>query len=136
MPTSSSSEQSGVAGSSDRKEDGKRKAKYRKYDDRYLDYGFTCVQVNNEERPQCAICLKVLALESMLPSKLKRHLESLHPNVVGKPREFFVRKVAEAKLQKSTFSKQTKINSNALLSSYKVAYLVAQSKKPTQLQKS
>ncbi|XP_078537946.1 zinc finger BED domain-containing protein 5-like [Lissotriton helveticus] len=76
------------------------------------------------------ICLKVLALESMLPSKLKRHLESLHPNVVGKPREFFVRKVAEAKLQKSSFSKQTKMNSNALLSSYQVAYLVAQSKKP------
>ncbi|XP_078534013.1 SCAN domain-containing protein 3-like [Lissotriton helveticus] len=129
IQSSSSSAQSEVAGSSD-KEDGKRKAKYRKYDDRYLDYGFTCVQVNNEDRPQCAICLKVLALESMLPSKLKRHLESLHPNVVGKPREFFVRKVAEAKVQKSTFSKQTKINSNALLSSYQVAYLVAQSKKP------
>ncbi|XP_078503445.1 zinc finger BED domain-containing protein 5-like [Lissotriton helveticus] len=123
----SSSEQSEVAGSSDKKEDGKRKAKCRKYDDRYLDYGFTCVQVNNEERPQCVICLKVLAVESMLPSKLKRHLESLHPNVVGKPREFFLRK---AKLQKSTFSKQAKINSNALLSSYQVAHQVAQSKEP------
>ncbi|XP_069083616.1 zinc finger BED domain-containing protein 5-like [Pleurodeles waltl] len=129
IPSSSSSEQSEVSGSSEKKEDGKRKTKYRKYDDRYLDYGFTCVQVNNEERPQCVICLKVSALESMLPSKLKRHLESLHPNVVGKPREFFQRKLTEAKLQKTTFSKQAKVNSNTLLSSYKVAYCVAQCKK-------
>ncbi|XP_069059533.1 zinc finger BED domain-containing protein 5-like [Pleurodeles waltl] len=128
--SSSSSEQSEVSGSSEKKEDGKRKTKYRKYDDRYLDYGFTCVQVNNEESPQRLICLKVLALESMLPCKLKRHLESLHPNVVEKSREFFQRKLTEAKLQKTTFSKQVKVNSNTLLSSSKVSFRVAQCKKP------
>lgn len=127
--SSSSSEQSEVPDSSDEIEYGKRKTKYRRYDDRYLDHGFMCLEVNNEEYPQCVICLKVLPAESMLLSKLKDHLESLHPHVIGKPREFFIRKLKEAELQMSTFSKQFKVD-NALLSSYKVAYRVAQSKQP------
>ncbi|XP_066482086.1 SCAN domain-containing protein 3-like [Tiliqua scincoides] len=130
VPSSSSSEQSEVPDSSDETECGKRKTKYRKYDETYLDHGFTCVEVNNEEHPQCVICLKVLPVESMLLSKLKDHIERLHPHVVGKPREFFIRKLKEVELQKSTFSKQSKVDNSALLSSYKVAYRVAQSKQP------
>lgn len=49
----------------------------------YLNYGFTCIGVNNEDRPQCVICLKVLAVDFMLPSKLKRHFETLCPTLVG-----------------------------------------------------
>lgn len=109
---------------------GARKPKYRKYDDKYLDFGFACIEVNNEERPQCVICMKVLSVEAMLPSKLKRHLETNHPSMVGKPRAFFARKRTDANNQKSTFCKQSKVNSNALLASYKVAYRIAQSKKP------
>ncbi|XP_066473215.1 uncharacterized protein [Tiliqua scincoides] len=130
VPSSSSSEQSKIPGSSEKKGVRKQKAKCRKYYESYLDYGFTCVGVNNEERPQCVICLKVLAAESMRPNKLKRHLESLHPNDVGKPREFFIRKLKEYKPQQSTFTNQTKVNANGLLSSYKMAYHIAQCKKP------
>lgn len=107
-----------------------KKRKYRKYDDAYLDFGFTCTVVGNEERPQCVICFKVLAAESMLPNKMKRHLEAVHGNLLNKPREYFSSKLKEMAQQQATFTKQATIPRKALLSSYKVAYRVAKSKKP------
>lgn len=107
-----------------------RRNKSRKYDDTYLDFGFTCTVVKNEERPQCVICLKVLAAESMLPNKLQRHLETVHSSLVGKPRDYFSRKLQEMREQKTHFRKQATIPSKALLASYKVAYRIARSKKP------
>lgn len=59
-----------------KKQDEKRKAKMRKYDDSYLEFGFTHREVNGEDRPQCVVCLRFLSVESMLPSKLKRQLET------------------------------------------------------------
>jgi hypothetical protein len=50
-----------------------KKRKSRKYDDSYLDFSFTSTEVDGEERPQCVPCMKVLASECMLPSKLKRN---------------------------------------------------------------
>ena len=70
-----------------------KKRKYRKYDDSYLDFGFTSTEVNGEERPQCVLCMKVLAPECMLPSKLKRHLKTNHPSMVSKSRDYFTRKL-------------------------------------------
>lgn len=46
------------------KEENKRK--FRKYDNNYLDFGFTYITIDNEERPKCIICLKVLAADSMV----------------------------------------------------------------------
>ncbi|XP_023214390.1 uncharacterized protein LOC111617309 [Centruroides sculpturatus] len=60
------------------KETVEKRKKYRKYDDQYLDFGFTYVSKGNVELPQCVVCHKVLAAESMLPNKLKRHLETVH----------------------------------------------------------
>jgi hypothetical protein len=60
-----------------------KKRKNRKYDDCYLDFGFTSTVVVGEERPQCVLCMKVLASECMLPSKLKRHLETTHSSIVS-----------------------------------------------------
>jgi len=36
--------------------------KFRKYDNNYLDFGFTYIKIDNEERPKCVICLKALAV--------------------------------------------------------------------------
>ncbi|XP_063786065.1 protein FAM200A-like [Pseudophryne corroboree] len=107
-----------------------KKRKHRRYDDTYLDIVFTSVDVNHEERPQCVLCLKILSTESMIPSKLRRYLETNHPNMAKKPRDFFSRKLKELKGQKGTFFKQASIPCNALLASYKVAHRIAMCKKP------
>ncbi|XP_060846219.1 zinc finger BED domain-containing protein 5-like [Rhopalosiphum padi] len=107
-----------------------KKRKCRKYDDSYLDFGFTSTEINGEERPLCVLCMKVLAPECMLPSKLKRHLEANHKYTIGKPRDYFIRKLKELKQEKSTFFKNASIPTNALIASYKVSYRIAKCKKP------
>ncbi len=106
-----------------------KKRKCRKYEDSYLDFGFTSIEVNDEERPQCVICSKVLSAESMNPSKLRRHLQTTHPNMVDKPREYFSRKMKDLHQQKNVFTKQASVPKNALLASFKVAYRIAKCKK-------
>ncbi len=43
--------------------------KLRRYDEAYLQFGFT---VTADLRPQCVVCAEVLANDSMKPCKLKR----------------------------------------------------------------
>jgi hypothetical protein len=107
-----------------------KKRKNRKYDDSYLDCGFTSTEVDGEERLQCVPCTKVLASECMLQSKLKRHLETTYPNKVCKSRDYFSRKLKELNQQKGSFYKQASIPSNALLTSYKVGHITVKYKKP------
>jgi hypothetical protein len=66
----------------------------------------------------------------MLPSKLKRHLETTYPNVVSKSRNYFSRKLKVLNQQKGSFYKQASISSNPLLASYKVARRIAKCMKP------
>jgi hypothetical protein len=101
-----------------------------KNDDSYLDFGFMSTEVDGEERPQCVLCMKVLASECMLPSKLKRHLETTHPSIVSKSHHYFSRKLKELNQQKGSFYKQASIPSNALLASYKAAHRIVKWKKP------
>jgi hypothetical protein len=60
-----------------------KKCKNLKYDS-YLDFGFMSPEVDGEERPQCVLCMKVLASKCVLPSKLKHHLETTHPRVTSR----------------------------------------------------
>lgn len=107
-----------------------KKKKYRKYDEQYLNFGFTYIIKGDAELPQCVVCHKVLAAESMLPNKLKRHLESTHSNLQGKPRDFFARKLRELKHQSTALVSKALIPTKALLASYLVAHRVAKCKKP------
>ena len=111
-------------------EDDRPKKKFYKYSDSYLDFGFTFILRNGEEKPQCVIGSKVLASESMLPNKLKRHLKTSHPQFVDKPRDFFSRKLNDLKKQVSTISKFTQLSSKALLASYQVTHRIVKCKKP------
>jgi hypothetical protein len=74
-----------------------KKRKNRKYD---LDFGFTSTEVDGEERPQCVLCMKVLASEYMVSSKSKRHLETTHLSVVSNSRDYFCRKLKELNQKK------------------------------------
>ena len=61
----------------------------RKYMDSFIEYGFTIVRNSGIEKPQCVICCDMLSGESMKPSKLKRHLETRHPEYLEKELSFF-----------------------------------------------
>lgn len=50
------------------------KTKFRKYDQSYIQFGFT--ELAN--KPQCVVCSEVLSAESMKLSKMKRNLETKH----------------------------------------------------------
>ncbi|KAE8298233.1 Zinc finger MYM-type protein 6 [Larimichthys crocea] len=102
----------------------------RKYDEAYLALGFTAVEVGDEQRPLCVLCLRQLAADSMRANKLRRHLETSHPTHIDKPLDFFQRKLTEYHHQEKRMVKATSSNSKALMASYRVAYRVAQCKKP------
>ncbi|XP_063902632.1 zinc finger BED domain-containing protein 5-like [Zophobas morio] len=106
------------------------KSKSRKYSQEYIKFGFTSTEVNEEERPLCVICSKILAADSMKPNKLKRHLETLHSEYVNKPRQFFELKLKSFEKQKTFFKKSLSVHEKALLASYKVSYRIARCKKP------
>lgn len=108
----------------------KRRIAIRRYDEKYLRFGFICVIVNDQPRPQCVICSQILANEAMKPAKLRRHLKTNHTDCSEKPLEYFLRKKHSLDSQKSCIVQATKVNEKALRASFLVAIRVAQAKKP------
>ena len=86
MTASSSS--SMVLSSSSKTSNDTLKAKKRKYDESYINLGF----VDSNGSPLCMLCSKLLPNSSMVPAKMRRHLETVHPDFKDKSKEFFVRK--------------------------------------------
>ena len=62
------------------------------YNEDYLKLGFTSGEGSGEVRPQCVLCLKVLAHSSLKEAKLRRHLKSNHEKFVDKTLEVFKKK--------------------------------------------
>ena len=106
----------------------KKKVSVRRYNGDYLKYGFIrCEKPFESDRPQCVICNNILANESLKPSKLKRHLETQHAELIDKPLEYFQRKKKDVK-SPTPFRSYSAVSEKALLSSYLVAYCVAKEK--------
>ncbi|XP_025407292.1 zinc finger BED domain-containing protein 5-like [Sipha flava] len=106
--------------------------KRRKFSEEYITFGFTNINVNNEERPQCVICYEILSNKSMKPAKLRRHLQTRHTDYLTKSKQFFESKAAELEQSKKLI-KKTAIGTNnerAVTASYQVPLLVAKSGKP------
>jgi hypothetical protein len=59
-----------------------------KYQETFLEHGFTYSTVDGEQRPQCLICSELLANDSMKPVKLKRHMDTKHAEFKNKPIAF------------------------------------------------
>lgn len=107
---------------------GKRNKIVRKYDSDFIRYGFIQSPQNND-LPQCVVCLQVLSNESLKPNKLKRHLDTKHSELKNKTKEYFVRKAEEFVKQRKCFKTVLSITEKALKASYAVALRIARAKK-------
>ena len=96
--------------------------KKRKYSEAFLSYGFVNLPDKVQDRPQCVICNKVLANESLKPSKLEAYLKKCHPVLQNKDRDFFERK---AKCLKGIQFGAQGSRGQQLLAAVKVSYVVA-----------
>ena len=65
----------------------------------------------------------------MKKNKLKRHLETNHPNCLDKPVEFFERKLNLIQGQRNIMTKFATENKLAVYSSYVASYQIAKQKK-------
>ena len=87
--------------------------------DSYIEYGFTCIINNGEERPQCVICNKVLSNDSLKPRKLKQHLHNVHQHHKDKSRGFFERHATVLKkMRLDSNGTYHETNKNAIEASY------------------
>ena len=106
-------------------------AKKRKYLDDYIKYGFTVISKNGIEMPQCVICYKTLSNDAMRPSRLERHLSTVHPDLVNKPKGYFDGKSISLKRVKldrdGDFRQGLK---KVVEASYEISLLIVRAKKP------
>ncbi|KAM4560543.1 zinc finger BED domain-containing protein 5-like [Odontesthes bonariensis] len=109
------------------------KKKKRGYHESYIEFGF--IEAMDKIRAECIFCSEKLANESLKPCKLKRHQTTKHPETVGKPKEFFLRKrelVVTNRPQniKDSFNKAGRDQTQATVASFECSLLIAQAKKP------
>ena len=98
----------------------------RQYDESYIHYGFTAINKNGTDFPQCVLCHKVLSVECMKPTILKRHLNGCHPDFKSKNTAFFKQK--EEGLKRARFDRSghfTQQNEAGLHASYMVTLRIA-----------
>ncbi|CAH1992601.1 unnamed protein product [Acanthoscelides obtectus] len=67
-------------------------AKKIKFSEYYVKFGFTFIEKDELQLPQCVICMKFLSNDSMRPNRLERHLKQQHPTLVLSTKEFFLLK--------------------------------------------
>ena len=102
------------------------KSVVRQYKD-YLSFGF--ILSEEEPRPKCVVCGEKLANQAMVPSKLKRHLQTKHPYLCEKTSEYFKRLVADVKRQSQRLFKVMTIPYKAQEANYAVAEIIAKKMK-------
>ena len=97
--------------------------KLRKYDPKFILYGF--VGRTKDENPDalCVVCQAVLRNSSMVPAKLQRHLNTKHPDLVGKPACYFERVAKNLEHSQSTL-RAADSNKQRTEATLRVSYLI------------
>ncbi|GLV33255.1 hypothetical protein CBL_08423 [Carabus blaptoides fortunei] len=109
----------------------KTSVKIRKFNESYLSLGFTSTGSEKVPDAMCLLCNKILVNSSLVPTKLRRHFETNHPNCKDKDISFFKRKYEDYVHSKNFMIKKFKTdNDNATLASYKVSYRIALAGEP------
>ena len=102
------------------------------FNEKFLKLGFTSVEINGEVRPQCVLCLKVLAHSSLKETKLQRHLKSKHKKYLDKDLKFFKGKELHVKRSRidrpSIWGGVAYSHKNAVQASFSVAWKTARTK--------
>ena len=102
----------------------------RKYNQTFIQYGFTFITENDEQRPLCLLCNEVLANESLKPTKLKRHLDTKHDSYSNKPATFFQRILRTSEQQRRSFESEFLTQEKYTRASFEASWLIAKTKKP------
>ncbi|UYV82490.1 hypothetical protein LAZ67_21002496 [Cordylochernes scorpioides] len=100
----------------------------RKYVEDYLKYGFI-PSVKDPSLPFCLICQKTLSNETMVPSKLLRHIETNHREQMNNPISYFENIRSSFQKQSKKFKKFMTTSDEAQTASYMIAQLIARKKK-------
>ena len=104
--------------------------KKRKYQDNYLDFGFTYLIQDGLQIPQGVLCMKTFPNSTMKPAPLKQHLANVYPSMINKNRSFFELKLSSLKRQKLDRTGMfRKTNNTAVRASFAIALHVAKAKK-------
>ena len=74
------------------------------YNESFIKFGFTSIIQDGIEKPQCVICEKVLAVESMKPNQLQKHFTRLHEDIFNEDIAEFQRLAGEIMKRKSNES--------------------------------
>lgn len=107
-----------------------QKNKVRQYSESYLAYGFTWIRDASCPTPECLVCREKLLNGVMVPSKLKRHLDTKHHGLSSKDIEYFKRLKAQNVKQNQQMMSCVCVSEKAQEASFLVAELTAKSKKP------
>ena len=108
----------------------RKKTVSRQYHESYLSYGFSWTGDVNCPQPECVLCREKLANANMVPSKLKRHLETKHPFHVERNLAYFKRARDLNQRQQDCLLDRVKVSEKAMEASYMLAELIAKQKKP------
>jgi hypothetical protein len=101
----------------------------RKYSEDYLEFGFVYLE-SDCSIPMCIVCSKCLTNESMVKTKLLRHLESCHPDLKNAGRVYFEKLKIEKEKQSKRMKKHTSVSEKALIASFEISHLIVKNKKP------
>ena len=103
----------------------------RKFNSSYIPFRFTFIIDGREEKGQCVLCNEVLGQHSLRPSKLKLHLEKVHPGYKDKDLNFFKRKEESLKRQRLDAKGDFHQHSQSLVeASYVVSFMIAKECRP------
>jgi hypothetical protein len=91
--------------------------KIQKYSAEYYQYDFFWCGDEGNAKPVCLLCGSVLSNQSMVPNKLKRHVQANYSHAASKQRACFERLLDSQKKSSQKIKKRLSVSGKALVAS-------------------